>query len=133
VARVWKIYNVSNPQSGIQSVIQGDFTRAGWITVFSQVNGSLSRENCETVFASPGESRGFFAATQFQAAKDGPAQLDLSGEAKAVWVNGRPVKPGASLNVELNSGVNTLVLQLDGAKLPDAVKLSSSDVSFLTN
>jgi putative heme-binding domain-containing protein len=133
VARIWKIYNLSNPQSGIQSIIQGDLMGAGWITVCSRVNGSLSRENCETAVASRDESRGFFAATQFQSAKGGRAQFDLSGEAKAVWVNGQPVKPGASLNVELNSGLNTLILQLDGAKPLDAVKLSSGDVLFLTN
>jgi hypothetical protein len=43
------------------------------------------------------------------------------------------VKAGAQFTTEAKPGVNTLVVQLDGAHLPDPLKLSSEDVSFLTN
>ena len=135
VARVWKLYQITSQNShlGIQGVLRGDFARTDWVTAFTRVNGSLSREICETAIPARDDSRGLYAATQFQSANGGQAKFMLNGEVKDAWVNGQRVQSGPSFTVELNPGVNTLVLQLDGANLPEELKLSSSDVSFLTN
>ncbi len=135
-ARAWKLYEVTwkNEPLGLERTIQGDFTLKDWVPAFSLVNGGLPKSACEAVFASPSDNtRGLFAATQFQAAKRGPAKFSLTGEVKGVWVNGQPVKAGAQFTAEAKPGINTLVVQLDGANLPDPMKLSSGDVSFLTN
>ena len=101
---------------------------------FSLVNGALPKAACEAVFTSPGDNtRGLFAATQFQSQKAGPVKFNLAGEVKGLWVNGQPVKAHAQFTAETKRGVNTLVVQLDGAHLPDPMKLTSSDVTFLTN
>ena len=65
--------------------------------------------------------------------KRGPVKFNLTCEVKGIWVNGQPVKAGAQFTAEAIPGVNTLVVQLDGANLPDPMRLSSGDVSFLTN
>ncbi len=135
VARLWRLYHATNVNAhlGMEGVISGDFKRGEWSPIFTLVNGALSRDICDVSMPSRGGSRGFFAATQFQSAKGGGAKFTLVGEAKAAWLNGVSVQAGAQFNGELKPGVNTLVLQLDGANLPDAVKLSSDDVTFLTN
>ena len=135
VARLWRLYHATsqNAHLGMEGVTRGDFKQSNWVTIFTLVNGDLSRDICDVSMPSRGGSRGIFAATQFQSAKGGAAKFTLVGGAKAVWLNGVPVQAGAQFSGELKPGVNTLVLQLDGANLPDAVKLSSDDVSFLTN
>ena len=135
-ARSWKLYEVTwkNEPLGVERTIRGDFTLKDWVPAFSLVNGGLPKSACEAAFTSPGENtRGLFAATQFQSAKGGPVNFSLAGEVKGVWVNGQPVKVGAQFTADAKPGVNTLVVQLDGAHLPDPMKLSSGDVSFLTN
>jgi putative heme-binding domain-containing protein len=135
VARLWRFYHATsqNAHLGMEGVVSGDFKRGEWTPIFTLVNGELSRDICEVSMPSRGGSRGLFAATQFQSANGGMAKFSLVGGAKEVWLNGVPIKAGAEFSAQLKSGVNTLVLQLDGANLPDAVKLGSGDVTFLTN
>ena len=135
-ARSWKLYEITwrNEPFGVERTIRGDFTLKDWVPAFSLVNGALPKSACEKVFESPGDNtRGLFAATQFQSTKGGPVKFNLAGDVKGVWVNGQSVKAGAQFNAETKPGVNTLVVQLDGTHLPDPLKLSSGDVSFLTN
>jgi hypothetical protein len=101
--------------------------------VFARVNGDLSRDLYETAVPAPEAVRGFYAATQFQAAQVGPAKFKLTGQAQAAWLNGVAVPAAGQFTVEVKPGVNTLVLQLDGSHLPDAVKLNSDAVTFLMN
>ncbi len=134
-ARFWRVYVVTSPNQhiGIEPVVKGDFSLKDWVPAWSLVNGALPREAVEAAFPNRGNTRGLFAATQFQASKAGTAKFTLAGEAKEAWVNGQVVKIGAQFTAEVKPGVNTLVLQLDDAQIPGTVKLSSGDVSFLTN
>ena len=135
VARAWRLYDTTSPNAhlGMEDVIRGDFKQGAATKIFTLVNGTLSRDICDVAMPSRDGSTGFFAATQFESAKGGAAKFTLVGEAKAAWLNGVAVKAGAQFSGELKPGVNTLILQLDGANLPDAVRLSSDDVTFLTN
>ena len=135
-ARFWKFYQVTwqNEPLGVERTIKGDFALKDWVPTISLVNGTLPKSVCEAAFPSRGDyTRGLYAATQFQSTKGGQAKFNLAGEVKAAWVNGQSVKAGAQITADLKPGVNTLVLQLDGTKLPEMMKLSSGDVSFLTN
>jgi len=134
VARMWRLYQMTsgNAHLGVDGVTRGNFTLADWVPVFSLVNGDLSREVCDAAMPSRDTSRGFFVATQFQSAKGGAANFNLIGAPQQAWVNGIPIKLSAQFSAELKPGMNTLVLQLEG-ELPGSVKLSSNDVSFLTN
>ena len=135
VARFWRLYRgpAENADPGILASNRGEFAPGDWVPVFSRVNGELSRELCQTALPAPASARGIYAATQFQAAQGGPAKFKLSGQAQAAWLNGAPVNIASSFTLALRPGVNTLVIQLDGTHLPDAVKLNSDAVTFLTN
>ena len=134
VARLWRFYHATsqNAHLGMEGVISGDFNRGEWTVIPALVSGSLSKDICEVSMPARGGSRGLFAATQFQSVKGGEASFILVGSSKDVWLNGVPIKAGGQFSAELKPGVNTLVIQLDGAKLPDAVRLSSGDVVFMT-
>ena len=135
VARVWRLFDATSPNAhlGMEDLIRGELKQGGWTKIFTLVSGGLSRDICEVAMSSRVGAGGVFAATEFQSAKGGPAKFTLAGEAKAAWLNGVAVKAGAHFSGELKPGGNTLVLQLDGANLPNAVRLSSDDVTFLTN
>ena len=134
-ARLWLFYQVTsqNEPLGIEGIIRGDFKRADWVRVFSFVNGAVPGELCASNTSANEKTRGFFAATQCQSAKGARAVFKLTGEARALWINGTPAKFGPEFSADLPAGTNLLVLQLDGVKPPAVLKLNSDDVSFLTN
>jgi putative heme-binding domain-containing protein len=134
-ARVWRLYMVTSPNQhiGIEPVVKGDFTLKDWQPAIARVNGSLAKEDLLKAFPNRGNTRGFFAATQFNAAKAGPMTLTVSGPITGAWLNGAPLKPAATLALDARAGVNTLVVQIDEDNLPDALRVASADVSFLTN
>ena len=82
-----------------------------------------------------------FVATTFTLAKPGPVTLSIEGaNTTDAWLNGNKAKvntlgaKGAlDLTNQLPAGTHTVVLRLDGAKLPDSVRLKSTDVSWSLN
>ena len=133
VARAWKLYLVvsGNQATGMEPVVKGDFALNGWVPALTLVNGRLPRDTLELAFPSLVNTRGFFAATRFDAARTGTARFALTGATKSVWLNGAPIKAGAQFSTNVQAGTNTLVVQLDEARLPDELGLSSADVAFV--
>ena len=78
-------------------------------------------------------SRGLFAATRFESARGGKVTFTVGGGVKDAWLNGVPVKAGASVSAEARAGANTLVLQLDEARVREGLVVRSGDVSFLSH
>jgi hypothetical protein len=79
------------------------------------------------------DPKAVFAAAQFQVAKAGPIHFKLSGlEGSAAWIDGQVVQAGADLESSLSAGTHTVVFKLDAAKLPDSIRASSPDATFLT-
>jgi hypothetical protein len=135
VARAWDLYLVvsRNQNIGVDRVVRGDTTLTDWMPAFSLVNGSLPKDAITAIFPTQNNTRGLFAATRFQAARAGKVTFTLAGNVRGAWLNGQVVKPAAQFTVEATAGVNTLVLQLDEANLPAALKLSSGEASFVAN
>ena len=133
VARSWKIYVVTtgNEPTGTERVARGDFALAGWTPVLSFVSGALPKE-IVAPFVPRINSRGTYLATQFESAAGGLAQFSLTGEATGLWVNGKPIRPGAQFTAGAQPGSNTIVLRVSDTQVPDAIKLESSDVTFVT-
>jgi hypothetical protein len=52
---------------------------------------------------------------------------------KDAWLNGVPVKAGAQITAEARIGANTLVLQVDEARVREGLVVRSGDVSFVSN
>ena len=132
VARVWKLYLVvsQNQHLGIERVIAGDFTLKDWVPTFSLASGMLSKDVIDVVIPTRNNTRGLFAATQFQSAKGGAAKFAVSGDVVAAWVNGVEVAFGPEFTAQTKPGLNTMVLRIDETKLTTGARLRSGDVTF---
>jgi len=145
VARVWRVLPVTHrmDQGGWDKITKGDFTakwtamESGigehtWRPATSLVSGALAKPDfapasvpINVTFTS------VFVATTFTLAKPGQVSLAVEGVAKPeLWVNGQKLTKLAN---SFPAGTHTLVLRLDGAKLPDSVRLKSADVSWSLN
>ena len=136
VARLWKIYAVTsfNQQLGIERVVQGDAALADWLATPTLVNGTLRKEAyAAQIVPARGNVRELFAAVRFVSAQSGPVTFHFTGHAKRLWVNGKLTPVSSTLVAPVSAGLNTLVLQLDEITLPDAIRLRSDQVTFLTN
>jgi putative heme-binding domain-containing protein len=145
VARVWRVLPVTHrmDQGGWDKITKGDFTakwtamESGigehtWRPATSLVSGALAKPD----FA-PGSApvhvtfTSVFVATTFTLAKPGQVTLAVDGVAKPeIWINGQRLSKLAN---SFPAGTHTIVLRLDGAKLPDSVRLKSTDVSWALN
>ena len=135
VARAWRLYRVTakNQNAGIDQVVRGDPALTEWVPVSALVNGSLAKETVVGAYPTLAGTRGLYAATRFESAKGGSVKLTVTGDARALWINGRPVKPEPTVTVETKPGVNTIVFELDDAHVPAALRVASGEVSFATN
>ncbi len=156
VARVWRVLPVTHrmDQGGWDKITKGDFTakwtamESGigehtWTTLTSQVNGALSKADFGPLADVPKHVTltSVFVGTTFTLAKAGQVTLSVEGANTAdAWLNGSKAKvmaPGAKQNLALTSqlpaGTHTIVIRLDGAKLPESVRLKSTDVSWALN
>ena len=134
VARLWKLYLITsgNQHLGSERVVAGDFTLPGWATALSLTGGALPGSEVEKSFGQRGNSRGLFAATQFESARGGEVKFTLTGGATGAWLNGELVRPGETFTVTARPGLNTLVLQLNSARPPALLRLAANDVAFRT-
>ncbi|TXT51850.1 MAG: membrane-bound dehydrogenase domain-containing protein [Limisphaerales bacterium] len=146
VARVWRVLPVTHrmDQGGWDKITKGDFTakwtamESGigehtWKPLTSLVNGALSKTDFGPLAEVPKHVTvtSVFAATTFTLAKPGQVTLAVDGVAKPeLWVNGQKLTKLAN---QFPAGTHTVVLRLDGAKLPDSVRLKSTDVSWSLN
>ena len=145
VARVWRVLPVTHrmDQGGWDKITKGDFTATWtamesgignhtWSTLTSQVSGALAKADfAPTNIPAHVTLTSVFVATTFTLAKPGQVALAVDGVAKPeLWVNGQKL---AKLANSFPAGTHIIVLRLDGAKLPDSVRLKSTDVSWILN
>lgn len=119
--------------AGRSGVVRGDETLAGWEPALSLVNGLLPGDLITTTYPQLVNTRGLFAATRFESARGGKVTFTVAGGVKDAWLNGVQVKAGAQITAEARIGVNTLVLQLDEARVKDGIKETASDVAFVVH
>jgi len=132
IARTWKILvmTAENPSLKLNRVTAGDPTLPDWATLNSLTSGSLDRGLIADAIGQRAVTRGVFLAARFTSNRAGTAAFELSGAARGAWINGHPVKPGASLSLNVTSGTNVLVLEVDHPSLPNQLSLRSRDVDF---
>ena len=133
VARAWNLYTVTskNQHLGVERVVRGDDTLAGWEPMLTLVSGVLPGELIASTYQAIATTRGLYAATRFEAARNGKVNLTVVGGLKDAWLNGVPVKAGAQMTVEARAGANRLVLQLDEAQVRTGLTVRSGEVSFV--
>jgi hypothetical protein len=135
VARVWSLYIVTskNQEIRMERVVSGDPALDDWVPAISLVNGVLGGETITTAYPSFANTRGLYAATRFDSSAGGAVQFALAGGVKDAWLNGVHLKTAAQFTTHVRAGSNTLVLQLDEARVAAGVKLSAGEVSFTSN
>ncbi len=135
VARAWNLYLVvsKNQSIGVERVVRGDDTLTDWVPALSLVNGLLPGDLITTTYPQLVNTRGLFAATRFESARGGKVTFTVAGGVKDAWLNGVPLKAGAQITAEARIGANTLVLQLDEARVKDGIKVTASDVAFVVH
>jgi putative heme-binding domain-containing protein len=137
VARAWRLMpeTIDIAQFGNDQAIKTKLSDAKWSLARSLVDGRLLKDDLsasinEKKYRDP---KAVFAAAQFQVAKTGQIHLKLSGlDGLPAWIDGHPVQASSDLETSLAAGTHTMVFKLDAAKLPDSIKASSPDATFLT-
>lgn len=133
VARVWRI-NASKGVASDPNAFSGEVTNVAWTPVYGTVSGSLLKQDILSEAGSAQREDPVLAAARFQSSKAGNVKLKLEGlNSPKAWLDGRPVSGSTEISADLAAGVHTLVLKIDPRQLPDAIRLESSDVSFLVD
>ncbi len=138
LARAWRLFPLTtqNEQFGEDRIVGGPTDAAGWQTAYSLVDGQLSQADLREPLAPTrfAGAVGLYAATKFESSKAGPVRLRLAGaDDRALWIDGKSVKPGQEVTTDLAAGTHTVVVRLDPKKLPENLRLESPDATFLTN
>ena len=138
VARSWKLsaQTLDLAQFGDERILNTRLSEASWTSARSLVDGRLLKQELKAALAEQGTRypQAVFAAAQFQVAKAGTVRLKLRGAKDSpTWVDGRPVQFNSELAIEVPAGTNIVILKLDAKKLPKAIRLESSDATFIAN
>ncbi|HXG47336.1 MAG TPA: sorbosone dehydrogenase, partial [Methylomirabilota bacterium] len=137
VARAWKLrpgLHVEDQKSD-GSLPFRDLAGSEWIPAIANVDGrvpaALLREGTVVQNRFVGVT-GLYAAAQLQTAREGTIKLSLSGATEgSLWIDGKPVAFAGKVSAELPAGLHTVVLRLDPKKLPEFLRLESSDGTFV--
>jgi putative heme-binding domain-containing protein len=138
VARFWKVRPGTHEveQFGLDSIVRGDLNSDDWLPVYSFVDGRLTRDDIQSTMKQNKYAGlvGVFLGAKFQAADAGQARFKLSdAPGVSAWIDGRPVGIEPELRAQLTAGPHIIVLRFDPAKLPQQVRLESTDATFLAN
>lgn len=138
VARSWKLLAGTHriEQFGVDKIVAGEVVKADWKPALSLVNGNLPRAQMEeaTRVSLHIGLVSVFAEAKFQVSQPGRVRFELpAGSKPGVWVNGKPLKPGTEVAVDLPAGQHTIILRFDAKALPEVVRLGSPDVTFVEN
>jgi hypothetical protein len=107
-----------------------------WSPFLSRVNGSVAGVQLarKAKVDRSKESVGVYLKTNIEVATDGDVTLSANGaDAADLWVDSMPIKGDTNFTTELAAGKHTVVIRLDGKKLPASFRFVSRDVTFLTN
>jgi putative heme-binding domain-containing protein len=140
VARLWRLRPAAHTdeQSGEDKIIASDLNARPWSPLFANVNGTLPVAAIHEVLPPNDYQRhgitALYAGTQLQVTKAGTISFKLAGALNpSVWIDGNAQSPATEFNAALPSGTHTIVVRLDPKKLPEAIRLESSDGTFVTN
>ncbi len=142
IARAWKIHPglIEGGAAGVPASVSRD-AEAGWMPLFTRVNGALIGEDLREIARASGITAGpVYAAADFTQAKSGSLTLNLNGiRGVEAWIDGKPVEirggagNTASIMTSLESGTHTLLLRFGSNTLPPSLTLRCPDVAWAQN
>ena len=74
-----------------------------------------------------------YAATELLTVEAGPVKLNLDATAGEVWIDSRKIGGAGESVAELSSGTHRVLVRIDLKKIPDSIRLKSSEGTFLAN
>ena len=136
VARVYEVATGTHHVEGgsiqeLMSVTKAD----QWMPFLSRVNGTISGPQLAKKVKVAGNKGpvDVFLRTQIEVATDRAVTLSANGADTAdLWVDSKPVQGDTNFTTHLTAGKHTVVIRLDGKKLPASFRFVSRDVTFLT-
>ena len=138
VARSWKLFaqTIDTAQFGDDRVLMGNLNDRGWSQAYAFVDGHLPKEELQSKLRSAAgrDPSAIYAATQFQVANAAKVRMEFSANAYlGLWIDGKPVTVLSMITADLSNGLHTFVVKMDARKLPEHLRLETSDGTFLTN
>ena len=136
VGRVYEVLAGTHriEQQGADKIISGELQK-GWQPLNTRVNGDVPGEVLTKMTEQPRNISlvNVYLRTKFTVAKDGEFTFSTTGPDKsALWIDGERVEGEVSFTTNLDAGVHTAVLRLDGKALPKAFRFVCRDVNFAT-
>ncbi|MEO2040255.1 MAG: HEAT repeat domain-containing protein, partial [Pirellulales bacterium] len=137
VARVYEVFTgTQRVDNGNIEELMSEAQADQWSPFLSRVNGSVAGVQLarKAKVDRAKESVGVYLKTDIEVATDGDVTLSANGADSAdLWVDATPVEGITNFTTELTAGKHTVVIRLDGKKLPASFRFVSRDVTFLTN
>jgi len=135
VARQWQVYLTwsSNRHLGVERVAQGDFTLPDWFTTYSRVDGIVPPVDFQAAFPRHNNPDHLFLAVQFSTPTAGRVTFTQVAGLTQAWLNGTLVPIDETFTLTAQAGANTLVFRTSPKVFPENLRLSSTDVTFLSN
>lgn len=137
VARVYEVFTgTQRVDNGSIEELMSEAHADQWSPFLSRVNGSVAGVQLarKAKVDRAKESVGVYLKTDIEVATDGDVTLSANGADSAdLWVDATPVEGITNFTTELTAGKHTVVIRLDGKKLPASFRFVSRDVTFLTN
>jgi putative heme-binding domain-containing protein len=138
VARSWRllVQTLDLAQFGDDRALKIDLNDKQWTPANSLVDGELPKGELAAAMEKlkSREPSAIYAAAKFEVSKNGAVNLKLVGpKTYSAWVDGKSIPPSALSAAELTPGTHIFITKLDAKNFPDALRLESPDVTFLSN
>ena len=135
VARQWYLYLTwsGNRHLGVERVVQGDFTLPDWVAITTRVDGIVPAEEYGPLVDQTNHADHLFLAVQFDAPAAGPVTFTQDSRFTQTWLNGNLVEIGETFTLNAEAGPNTLVFRTAPQTFPKTLRLTSKEVTFLTD
>ena len=137
VARVYEVFTGTHrTDDGNIQELMSETQADQWVPFLSRVNGSVAGVQLarKAKVDRAKESVGVYLKTDIEVATDGDVTLSANGaDAADLWVDSMPIEGDTNFTTELTAGKHTVVIRLDGKKLPASFRFVSRDVTFLTH
>ena len=137
VARVYEVFTgTQRADDGNIQELMSETQADQWVPFLSRVNGSVAGVQLarKAKVDRAKESVGVYLKTDIEVATDGDVTLSANGaDAADLWVDAMPIEGDTNFTTELTAGKHTVVIRLDGKKLPASFRFVSRDVTFLTH
>ena len=136
VARVYDVFTGTHriDEDSVAELMSGQKADQ-WVPLLSRVNGTISGVQLAKKAKVAGKKgpADVYLKTNVEVATDGAVTLSANGADTAdLWIDARPVEGDTNFTTELTAGKHTVVIRLDGKKLPASFRFVSRDVTFLT-